>query len=223
VNWRQALGIGRRHTGDAEIEPNEDEYEEPAHGTSANGSASASARDDQDLKPSAMRGNEMLYGYLIVAELIFVAILNLAVTHGKGAPAHQPTTIEIVGLVVSIALLGVLQTRHRFIVPFAIIIAAYIVVYPKTPDSLTLAHLFALILPVIYAIVLMQRQRKASMAQARSRGGTARAARATPEARRAEALQRRQERRDRRRGIAPSTAPKKSSRYTPPKARRPKH
>ena len=45
-----------------------------------------------NLKPSAMRGNEALWGYVVAGELIVVSILNLMVTHGKGAPAHPNTS-----------------------------------------------------------------------------------------------------------------------------------
>jgi hypothetical protein len=237
VTWRRAIGL-RRHEPDADPDVDEparatDEPDEGATGDPGPVRSRKATRvpsaDDADLKPTAMRGNELLYGYLIAGELILVAILNLAITHGKGAPAHPNHVVEILGLVVSLALLAILQTRQRFIVPFAMILGAYLVVYPKTPDSLTLAHLFALVLPVIYAIILMQRQRKASLAQARarsgsgSRAGTSRSSRPTPDERRAEAIRRRQERRDRRRGITPSSGPTRSSRYTPPKPRRPNH
>lgn len=233
MTWRRAIGLRRRHEPDAdpdagepadatgELDPAEDE--DRAHGRTSK-AAQAALPDDTDLKPTAMRGNEMLYGYLIAGELILVAILNLVVTHGKGAPAHPNYILEILGLVASLAVLAVLQTRHRFIVPFAMVVAAYLVVYPKVPDSLSVAHLFALVLPVIYAIVLMQRQRKSSLAQARARSSTGggRASRPTPEERRAESMQRRQERRNRRRGVTPPAGPQRSSRYTPPKPRRPK-
>ena len=238
--WRRALGWRGRHQQDADVDiddeaeetneadQGEDEVRRPVGSAKT---ARTPVGDDADLKPTAMRGNELLYGYLIAGELILVSILNLAVTHGTGAPKHPNHVVEILGLVASVALLGVLQTRHRFIVPFAMILAAYLVVYPKTPNSLTLAHLFALVLPVIYALILMQRQRKASLAQAKARGGgaggggrgggTGRAPRPTPDERRSEALRRRQERRDRRRGLTPSAGPKRSGRYTPPKPRRP--
>ena len=173
--WRRALGWRGRHQQDADVdvdeeaeetnEADQDEDEDRRPVRSAK-TARTPVGDDADLKPTAMRGNELLYGYLIAGELILVSILNLAVTHGTGAPKHPNHVVEILGLVASVALLGVLQTRHRFIVPFAMILAAYLVVYPKTPNSLTLAHLFALVLPVIYALILMQRQRKASLAQA---------------------------------------------------------
>jgi hypothetical protein len=249
VSWRRTIGLGRRQEPDSQPdqgEPDdqdwdqeqqdyqdqeEEQEEELTQDDDRERPASRWRRilaagpegNDNHLKPSAMRGNEMLYGYLIVGELILVSILNLTVTHGKGAPAHPSRVLEIIGLLASIGLLAVLQTRHRFIAPFAMIIVAYVIAFPKTPESLTLAHLFALVLPVIYAFVLMQRQRKASLALARNPSGGGRAPRSTPEERRAEAIQRRQERHDRRRGIAPSTGPKRSSRYTPPKTRRPKH
>ena len=50
-----------------------------------------SPEDDLDLKPTAMRRPEPLYGYVVGLELIFISILNLTVTHGKGAPAHPAT------------------------------------------------------------------------------------------------------------------------------------
>jgi hypothetical protein len=226
LSWLSAIGLGRRHDGGTEADAEQDE-DEPLYEDELESSAPATTRrpppvDDSDLKPTAMRGNELMYGYLIAAELILVAILNLSVIHGKGAPAHPSRAVEIVGLVASIGLLGVLQVRHRIIVPFAMIVVAYLVVYPKTPDSLTLAHLIGLVAPVIYAILLMQRQRKATLARTRSATASGRASRPTPEERRSEALQRRQERRDRRRGITPAAGPQRSSRYTPPKPRRPK-
>ena len=62
--------------------------------------------DDLDLKPtSACGGPEPLYGYVVALELIVVSILNLTVTHGKGAPTH-PAPAGLVGLLASIALLG---------------------------------------------------------------------------------------------------------------------
>src|SRR6185437_4594312 len=68
----------------------------------------ADTADDASLKPATMRGTEPLYGYVVAIELIGVSILNLTVTHGTGAPAHPPTRLSVIGLIGSIALIGVI-------------------------------------------------------------------------------------------------------------------
>jgi hypothetical protein len=189
--------------------------------------AAAPARGsrDQNLKPSTMRGSEVMYGYIVALELIAVSVLNLTITHGPGAPTHPErlvganltsTELSVFGLVLSIGMLGVIQTKHRFIVPFYSIIAAFFVTLPKVPDSLSLTHLIALVVPVVYAFVLTQRQRKETLAQGRA-GGGARAA-STPAERRQQPSGRRRGRRQ-----APEPAgPKANRRYTPPKGKRPR-
>jgi hypothetical protein len=185
-------------------------------------SQSAQARattpvDESDLKPTEMRGNEAMYGYILSAELIVVSVFNLIFTHGQGAPAHPPTTLSAIGLIVSIGFGALVRTHNRFIVSFAALIAAFFVTLPRIPQSLFIFHIFGLIFPLIYALVLMQRQRKATLAT--TKGGSA--GRSTPAQRRAEADARRRERRQRRGGQpAPKVAPNR--RYTPPKTKRPR-
>ena len=173
------------------------------------------------LKPSTMRQPEPLYGYVIALELIAISVINLVVRHGKGAPKHPDTGVAVIGLVAAIGLVVLIQSRHRFLVGFGAIITAFFVTLPKGPDSIQLFHLFGLVFPVVYALILTQRQNRATKAQARTGLGPRRT---TPAERRAEADARRQERRDRRRGVTPASTsgPKASRRYTPPKARRPR-
>ena len=182
----------------------------------ARGDRGEPAPDDPSLKPATMRGTEALYGYVVALELIGVSILNLTVTHGKGAPAHPPTRLSVIGLIGSIALIGVVRIHHRLIVPFGTIIAAFLVTLPKVPNSLTSAHLLALIIPVVYAFLLTQRQRKATTAQARS--GRSTTSRAAPAQRRADAVGRRRSRQE----AAGPAGPRPNRRYTPPKAKRPR-
>jgi hypothetical protein len=185
--------------------------------------------DDLDLKPVTMRGPEALYGYIVALELIGVSVLNLTVTHGKGAPTHPSTEWAVIGLVASMALIPIVRTHHRLIVGFAAIIAAFFATLPKVPQSLSTAHLLALIIPVVYAFLLTQRQRKAATAQPRAgRTGATRSAgaagqstqsgRSTPADRRAQAGG---GRRARRKGAVPS-GPQANRRYTPPKSKRPR-
>jgi hypothetical protein len=169
--------------------------------------------DDLDLNPSDMRSPEPLYGYVVALELIAVSILNLTVTHGKGAPAHPSTTLSVVGLAASLAVLGIVRTHHRLIVGFSAVIAAFFVTLPKVPDALSTTHLLALFIPVIYAFVLTQRQRKATTLRAKAgRSASTRPAPAAPAG---------SGRRGRRKKEAAPTGPTANRRYTPPKAKRP--
>jgi hypothetical protein len=172
--------------------------------------------DDLDLNPSDMRSPEPLYGYVVAMELIAVSILNLTLTHGKGAPTHPSTTLSLIGLIASLAVLGIVRTHHRLIVGFAAVIAAFFVTLPKVPDSLSTTHLLALIIPVIYAFVLTQRQRKA--ATARQRAGRSASSRPAPAA--STATSGSGGRRGRKKASVP-TGPTANRRYTPPKAKRP--
>ena len=117
-----------------------------------------------------MRGDEARWGYVVAGALIVVAIINLTVTHGPGAAKHPNTTLALVGLVASIALVAIIRTHHRFIVPLAAIGAAFFVTLPsQVPNSVRSVHIVALIIPVVYAFVLTQRQRRATTAQAQAR------------------------------------------------------
>jgi hypothetical protein len=182
---------------------------EPARDRSA-----ADPVDDLELKPTAMRKPEPLYGYVVAAELIVVSILNLTVTHGKGAPAHPQTVLALAGLAASIALVGLIRTHHRLIAAFGAVMAAFVATLPRVPSSMAISHLLALTLPLIYAFVLTQHQRKAATAQAAARGE--KPGRSRGRAAKTEPAGRRQSRRDR---AAPS-GPKASPRYTPPKSKR---
>jgi hypothetical protein len=201
---------------DGEVDIDGEEEAAPRRRWLAPWGRDGAAPDDPSLKPATMRGTEALYGYVVALELIGVSILNLTVTHGRGAPAHPPTRLSVIGLIGSIALIGVVRIHHRLIVPFATIIAAFLVTLPKVPDSLTAAHLLALVIPVVYAFVLTQRQRKATTAQ--TRAGRSATSRATPAERRADAVGRRRGRQD----AAAQSGPRPNRRYTPPKAKRPR-
>lgn len=171
--------------------------------------------EQEDLKPSAMRGNETIYGYVVLLELVAVAVINLAVTHGAGAPKHSQTLMSVIGLAAAAVYAGTLQTRNRFIVGFAAILTAFVVSIPQVPNSVKLYHVFGLVIPLVYALILTQRQRKAALAQVRK--GKAAAPKKAAD-RRADAIARRQ---DRKRGSVPS-GPAASRRYTPPRAKRPR-
>jgi hypothetical protein len=180
--------------------------------------------DEANLKPSTMRGTEPMYGYLVAAELLVVAILNLTDTHGAGAPAHPEKLLSAVGILAAVAVAATIRfTRHRMVVGFVTIAAAFVVSLPKVPSSLSVVHVITIAIPLIYAFILTQRQNKARMAeikQARAGGSAAGRAggRAAGGSRSATPASRRERRRG---GGEQPTGPKASSRYTPPKPKRP--
>jgi hypothetical protein len=160
---------------------------------------------DLELKPSVMRGSEAMYGYMVGFELVVVAVLELTVTTGKGAPAHPPTALAGAGLAVSLGALALLRFwKNRTAVAFAVIAAALVVDLPTVPDRLAVAKLFAVFIPLAYGLILIRRQTRSTTA--RQRAGvepkpapTGRAGRkAAPAAKK----------------------PIRSGRYTPPKAKR---
>lgn len=184
------------------------------------------APSDAGLPPSRMRGTEPLYGYVVGLELLVVAILNIVITKGKGAPAHPQTGLQILAVAAPLVFVGLLQLRNRTIAGFSAIVAAFFVTLPKVPNSLSVAHVFALAIPLAYGLIITQRQRRAIGNTARRGGRASRAsskdvaqggsARTTGSA---------EARTDRRRGRkkgqdAVPTGPRPNARYTPPKAKR---
>lgn len=164
-----------------------------------------------DLPPSRMRGTEPMYGYLVGLELLVVAVLNLVVTGGAGAPKHPSTTLEYAGLAASVVFLGVLQVRNRTLTGFVALGAAFFVTLPKVPSRLSVAHICALAIPLAYALIITQRQRKAVGMSARRGRRRASAASSSRPSRRAQ----------RARKAPEPTGPQRNARYTPPKAKRP--
>ncbi|HEX4862879.1 MAG TPA: hypothetical protein VFV02_02330 [Acidimicrobiales bacterium] len=166
---------------------------------------------DAGLKPSTMRGSEFRYALGVAVILLVVAVLNFAIRHGKGAPKHPSTGLALVGLAAALAVFPLLRTKNRFIVPFGAVIAAFFVTLPSGPTSLKSLHVLAIIFPLAFALVLTQRQRKAALADARSRA----ASRSSGPA----GSTRPQRSRRRKKEEEPS-GPTANRRYTPPKPKR---
>jgi len=158
-----------------------------------------------------MRGKEAQYGYIVAAELLLIAILNLAVTHGAGAPAHPQTGKSIAGVVAAAAMFPIVRTGKRMAASFSAIIAAFFVSLPQVPNSLRLLHIFALLVPLAYALLLTQRQRREALAQNRARGPRA----SNPGGRQARAAKAAKPGRGS--PPRPASPSRVSGRYTPPK------
>ncbi len=183
---------------------------------------------DPGLKPSTMRGSEGLYGYVVGLELLVVGVLNLTVTHGPGAPAHPQTTLAAVGVAASIAFMAVIRLKNRMAAGFGAIVAAFFVTLPRVPNSMSIAHIFALVVPMAYGLIITQRQRRDTpkLARGAARGAAARGSGASPAGGRtggkgagttpAGAGRGRRGKKQ----AEPANGPRPSARYTPPKSKR---
>lgn len=183
---------------------------------------------EPQLPPSRMRGTEPLYGYVVGLELLVVAILNVVITKGKGAPTHPQTGLQIIAIVVPLVFIGLLQLRNRTIAGFAAIVAAFFVTLPKVPNALAVAHVFALAIPLAYGLLITQRQRRA-LGTSMRRGGRRQAGQAGQGGQAGQAQGRggqtpakssTERRRGRKKGQDEPSGPKPNARYTPPKAKR---
>lgn len=177
---------------------------------------------DAGLKPSTMRGPEALYGYVVGLELLVVSVLNLTVTHGPGAPAHPPTTLAAVGVAASIALFAVVRLKNRMAAGFGAIVAAFFVTLPRVPNSMSIAHIFALVIPMAYGLIITQRQRRDTpkLARGAARGGRGGSARSSAGAAGAGGAGAGGGRRRGKKNAEAVSGPRPSARYTPPKSKR---
>lgn len=159
-----------------------------------------------------MRGREEMYGYLVAAVLAAAAVANLVITHGTGAPAHPPTGLSVIGLLGAVVLAATVRVRNRLLTPFLAVIVAFFVTLPKVPRSLDGLHIVALVVPVIYALWVTQRHKKAQgprPARGRRGAGTGAGGRTSASSAGGSTSAR-----------TPVKTGKPSGRYTPPKSRR---
>jgi len=157
--------------------------------------------------PSRMAGREPLQGYVATAVLLAIGVANLAITTGKGAPAHPTLWYSYVGLALAVGLGVSIRYRNRLVSPFVAIFAAFFLTLAKGPDVLGTPHLVALVVAVGYALVLSMHQRRDQKALSAATG-----------------IPMRRSRRDRRQPPSAPGAddglrrPRPNRRYTPPKA-----
>ena len=135
--------------------------------------------DTEARSPSEMQGSEELYGYIVAAELLLASVISFLTRHSAGVPANQVQTWKYVAsFAAALALIPVIRTRRRMAAGFASIIAAFVVSLPPGTKSQQLIHVLVLVIPLAYALLLTQRQRKATLAV----GGPGGGGRATPAA-----------------------------------------
>lgn len=153
------------------------------------------------LRPIELRDWEIPAGYAIAALIVLLAVLELTVTSGKGAPKNPSPVLPLVGLVVGLAQAATIRYKNRLITAILGVVGGLLIAYVQVPVSLGIPHSIGFLAPFVYAFLITQRHSRAQRAlqgprNARGSGGR-RGAKAAPE----------------------PTGPKASRRYTPPKAK----
>ena len=157
-----------------------------------------------------MRGNEVTQGYVVAGILAVVALLNLTVTTGAGAPRHPAYWYSILGLVAAAGLVVSIRFRNRLISPFVAVVGAFLVTVATAPKSLGVPHIVALGVTVAYAVILSLRHPRDQRLVSPT---------ATAADRRAAAEARRRRRKGEPEPSVPVVKrPPANRRYTPPKA-----
>ncbi len=164
--------------------------------------------------PKRMQPDEIRYGYIVAAVLIVVAVVNMTVTTGKGAPKNPPYLLSAIGIVLALAMIVLMRAHRRMLAPFAAVASAFCVTFGKTPNSLVAAHLVAIIAPVIWAFWVTQRSNKAIRAERIEAAKAKREARQTGRKQGASQPGGRGRRKE-----AEQTGPAANRRYTPPKTK----
>jgi hypothetical protein len=158
------------------------------------------------LRPIDLRGWEIQAGYLVAVIIAAIAVLELLVTGGAGAPTHTDYILPVVALALAVGQAATIPRHNRLITGVLGIVAGLIVDFDRVPNSLVVPHSIAIFAPLVYAFLVTQRYSRAQRAlqpprQPRQRGGasarSSRRAKAEPE----------------------PTGPKANRRYTPPKPR----
>jgi hypothetical protein len=159
-----------------------------------------------------MQPDEIRYGFVVAGILAVVAVLNMTITTGKGAPKNPPYLLSGIGLGLVAVMVGLLLLHRRMLSPFAAVLAAFCVTYGKVPNSVVTFHFVAIIAPIVWAFWITQRSNKAMRAQRIEAARAKKEARQTtrqPGGRRAGGRRSRKE--------PEPTGPAANRRYTPPK------
>lgn len=161
------------------------------------------ASGPDSLPPVRLRDWEIPAAYVVAGVVALVAVLELTVTTGTGAPKNPDVILPAVGLVLAVGQAISVRWANRLVTGILGIVAGFTLGYTKTPDSLSLVRDVGLFVPFVYGFIMTQRQSRAQRAlggprgSRRSRGG----GRSSPVA------------------AEPTSGPRPNRRYTPPKAK----
>lgn len=165
-----------------------------------------------ELKPIDLRDWEIPAGYVVAGLIVVAAVIELTITHGQGAPPTPPRILPGVSIVLAIGVALTIRFRNRIVTGIAAAAAALVLSFVQVPVSVGVVRVVGFIAAFAYAFIIIQRQSSAQRrlnreARERGRGGASRGGstgrggqggRNAPE---------------------PTSGPRASRRYTPPKPR----
>lgn len=151
------------------------------------------------LRPMELREWEIPAGYAVAGVIVLLAILELTVTHGKGAVKNPSPVLPLLAVVMALVQAATIRFKNRLLTALTGVAGGLLIVATRVPDSLAVPHSFGFLVPIIYAFLVTNRHNRAQRAlrgpRNQARGGGRRGSNAAPE----------------------PTGPKASRRYTPPR------
>jgi hypothetical protein len=154
-------------------------------------------------RPIELREWEIPAGYAVAGLIVLLAVLELTITHGKGAAKNPSPILPLIALVVGLAQAATIRFKNRLLTGILGVAGGLLIAYVRVPDSLGILHSIGFLAPFVYAFLVTQRHSRAQRALQGPRnrrqggGGSRRGSQAPPE----------------------PGGPKASRRYTPPKAK----
>lgn len=152
-------------------------------------------------RPIELRDWEIPVGYAVAGFVVLLAILELTVTSGKGAPKNPNPVLPSIALVVGLAQAATIRYKNRLLTAILGVVGGLLIAYVPVPYSLGILHSIGFLAPFVYAFLITQRHSRAQRAlqgpRNRARAGGRRGAKPPPE----------------------PSGPKASRRYTPPRSK----
>jgi len=152
-----------------------------------------------DLRPIELREWEIPAGYAIAGFIVLLAVLELVITTGKGAPKNPSPILPLLALAIGLVQAATIRFKNRLVTALVGVAGGLLIATTKVPDSLGIPHSLGFLAPLVYAFLVTNRHNRAQRAQRGPRNqpqrGGRRGSKAAPE----------------------PTGPKASRRYTPPR------
>jgi hypothetical protein len=123
-----------------------------------------------DLPPNRLRDWEIPGAYASGAVVAILAILELVVTKGSGAPKHSEPIFPIIGLVLIAGQVATVRLANRLLTAAATVLAALAIFYDKVPSALSAPRIAGFFIPFLYAFLVIQRHSRAQKALLPPRG-----------------------------------------------------
>lgn len=152
-----------------------------------------------NLRPIELRDWEIPAGYAIAGFIVLLAILELTITSGRGAPRNPSTILPLLAGVIGVIQAATIRFKNRLVTALVGVAGGLLIASTRVPDSLGIPHSLGFLAPLVYAFLVTNRHNRAQRAlrgpRNQAQRGGRRGAKAAPE----------------------PTGPKANRRYTPPR------